>query len=377
VAGWVRLSAALALAAFLSACTGRDTPPPARDIAEPPPQSPDLILQQASFERIPDWPFDDHGAALEAFLISCDAIENRNPTGPLSGSPGMGAAGDWQEICRTARGVDPQFARFFFEDWFRPWLATDNGEERGLFTGYYEPLLNGSRTRSAIYFYPLYAPPAMASNLPDRQAIDEGALEGLGLEIFWVDDPITAFFLHIQGSGRVSLPDGSEVRVGYAGQNGHAYYAIGRELIAREEIAREDISLQSIRDWLRANPDQANGVMWTNASYIFFHELDGPGPLGAQGVPLTPGRSLAVDDRFLAYGVPVWLSTTLPGGRAWNRLMVAQDTGGAITGPVRGDIFFGPGAEAEWLAGHMKGEGQYYVLLPNLIGSNLVASLDP
>ena len=173
------------------------------------------------------------------------------------------------------------------------------------------------------------------------------------------------------------LPDGGAVRVGYAGKNGHGYHAIGRELIARGALAREDVSLQSIRDWLHANPDRANEVMWTNASYVFFEEIEGPGPLGAQGVPLTPGRSLAVDDAFLAYGVPVWLSTTLPDGRPWNRLMIAQDTGGAIAGPVRGDIFFGHGDRAEWNAGRMKGEGRYWILLPHLVSTDLVASLDP
>ncbi|MGY8996612.1 MAG: murein transglycosylase A, partial [Alphaproteobacteria bacterium] len=213
--------------------------------------------------------------------------------------------------------------------------------------------------------------------LPDRAEIDDGALADQGLELLWVDDPIAAFFLHIQGSGRVVLPDGSEVRVGYAGQNGHVYYAIGRELVALEELTREEVSLQSIRAWLHENPDRTFDIMATNPSYIFFDQVDGEGPIGAQGVPLTPGRSLAVDRAFYALGVPVWLATKLPDDQPWRRLMVTQDTGGAIKGPVRGDIFFGGGDWAEWNAGHMKGQGAIWVLLPHLLTSDLLASLEP
>jgi len=366
-----RLPAAVLLAVMAASCAGREPPPD-----EPPPPPPELMLAPSSFSDMLGWRFDNHDQALAAFLVSCDAIEHHDPSAPLKGSVAMGLSDAWQEVCRVAQATPPEEARDFFEIWFRPWLATDNGEPQGLFTGYYEPLLNGSRVRSATYHYPLYRMPQGLGALPDRRAIDEGALDGLGLELLWVDDPVAAFFLHIQGSGRVQLPDGSTIRVGYAGQNGHPYYAIGRELIAMEEVAREDMSLQAIRDWLHANPDRADALMWTNASYVFFTELEGPGPLGAQGVPLTPGRSLAVDSDYLAYGVPIWLETTLPDGQPWNRLMVAQDTGGAIEGPVRGDIFFGAGQWAELMAGHMKGDGRYWILLPRMVGTDLVAALD-
>ncbi|MBN33731.1 MAG: murein transglycosylase [Rhodospirillaceae bacterium] len=364
----------LACMAVLAGCGSRESPLP--DDEPEPVLPPELMLLPASFSDIVGWRFDDHEAALETFLISCGAIANRDPAAPLASSAAMGTTGTWHEVCYVAQAVPPEEARDFFEIWFRPWLATNNGEELGLFTGYYEPLLNGSRVKNATYHYPLYRVPPSGEAGHERQAIDEGALDGLGLELLWVDDPVAAFFLHIQGSGRVRLPDGSTIRVGYAGQNGHAYYAIGRELIAMEEVAREDMSLQAIRDWLHANPDRADQVMWTNASYVYFTELEGPGPLGAQGVPLTPGRSLAVDKGYLAYGVPVWLETTLPDGQPWRRLMVAQDTGGAIDGPVRGDIFFGAGELAELLAGHMAGDGRTWILLPRLIGTDLIAALD-
>ena len=356
---------ALTLTVLLAACAGRDGPPD------------ELVLVPSSFDRLTGWASDDHAAALIAFLVSCSAIGERDPAAPLDGAAGMGLSGTWQEVCRVARATDSLSARAFFETWFRPWRATAGGSDLGLFTGYYEPLLEGSRAPSEAYRYPLYRMPAPGAAIPAREEIDRGALAGLGLELLWVDDKIAAFFLHIQGSGRVRLPDGNTVRVGYAGKNGHAYHAIGRELIARGVLVREEVSLQSIRDWLRANPDLADEIMWTNPSYVFFREIEGPGPLGAQGVALTPGRSLAIDDAFLAFGVPVWLATALPDGRPWNRLMIAQDTGGAIVGPVRGDIFFGAGDWAEWVAGRMKGEGRYWILLPHLISTDLVASLDP
>jgi membrane-bound lytic murein transglycosylase A len=204
-----------------------------------------------------------------------------------------------------------------------------------------------------------------------RAQIDAGALAGRGLELFWVEDPIRSFFMQIQGSGQIDLPDGSRMRVGYAAQNGRPYRAIGRDLVAMGAIARDDVSLQSIRAWLVAHPDQARGVMEKNPSFVFFRALPdlaaAPGPLGAMGVPLTPERSLAVDRRFLPLGVPLWLSTTAPwpsGEGPLQRLVIAQDTGGAIRGPVRGDVFWGSGDAAEAVAGRMQSKGGYWILLP-------------
>jgi membrane-bound lytic murein transglycosylase A len=275
--------------------------------------------------------------------------------------------------------------------------ATNHGEATGLLTGYYEPELRGSRTKKGAFRYPLYLTPndRLVVDLGefkrdlagrkitgivrggrfrpywDRGEIERGALRGRRLEFLWVDDPVALFFLQIQGSGRVELPDGSLVRVGYSGQNGHDYTAIGRVLIDAGELAAETVSLQTIRDWLRAHPERAGAVMDRNRSYVFFRVLPGAAPEGSSGVELTAGRSLAVDDAFLPYGVPIWIDSVAPPipplGRAetpLRRLVVAQDTGGAITGPVRGDLFLGPGREAEELAGRMKQPVRFWLLLP-------------
>jgi membrane-bound lytic murein transglycosylase A len=204
----------------------------------------------------------------------------------------------------------------------------------------------------------------------DRKAIDQGALAGRKLEIVWVDDPVEAFFLQVQGSGRVELAEGGEMRVGYAAQNGRPYTSIGRALIQSRALNPETVSLQTIRAWLEAHPDRIDEVLEKDASYVFFREVKGEGPMGAEGVPLTPGRSMAVDLNYLPLGVPLWLSGGMPApregqpDRKLHRLLVAQDTGGAIRGPVRGDLFWGFGPEAEALAGRMKHRGKLWVLLP-------------
>jgi membrane-bound lytic murein transglycosylase A len=201
---------------------------------------------------------------------------------------------------------------------------------------------------------------------PDRLAIERGALTGRGLELLWVADPIDAFFLEIQGSGRIALADGSTVRIGYAAQNGHPYVAIGRALVARGALAKDRVSMRTIRDWLASHPGEAGAVMDLNPSYVFFKEIPGDGPVGAQGLVLSPGRSLAVDPKFMPLGVPLWLDVDMPReltGRL-RRLVVAQDTGGAIRGPVRGDLFCGTGAAAGEVAGAMQQRGGYWLLLP-------------
>jgi membrane-bound lytic murein transglycosylase A len=203
----------------------------------------------------------------------------------------------------------------------------------------------------------------------DRATIDSGSIAHRGLELCWVDDAVDAFFLHIQGSGVVELDGGGVMRVGYAAQNGHAYTSIGRVLMDRGELPKEEVSMQSIRAWLGAHPDQAASILHENASYIFFHELTGEGPLGSLGVPLTAGRSLAVDRAFLPLGLPLWLDAEAPvafgdGTTELRRMVVAQDTGGAIKGPVRGDVFWGHGEEAAEVAGRMKHQGRLWLLLP-------------
>ena len=206
----------------------------------------------------------------------------------------------------------------------------------------------------------------------DRAEIDRGALAGRGLELVWVEDLVDLFFLHIQGSGRIDLAGGGFVRVGYAGQNGHPYTAIGRELVVRGELEPEDVSMQSIRRWLMAHPESVPEIFATNPSYVFFRRLEGDGPLGALSVALTPERSLAVDRSHLPLGAPLSVETTLPpegpeNGAPWRRLTIAQDTGGAIRGPLRGDLFWGAGARAAEIAGRMRQPARLWLLLPETV----------
>jgi membrane-bound lytic murein transglycosylase A len=388
----VRRSAlALALCALLAAACAK---------REEAPAEPTLSLVPVTFAALPGWPEDDPSEALLAFRRSCGRMARQDPGKRMGGSGAFaGQVGDWARACAEAdrTAADPAAARSFFETAFAPFAVTDGGKAEGLFTGYYEPLLSGSRAPDARYRHPLYRRPADLVSVDlgqfdpelagrriagrvedgrlrpyaDRAAIDGGALAGRDLELLWVDDPVDRFFLEIQGSGQVRLADGGTVRVGYADQNGRPYRAIGKDLIEAGAIPRERMSMQAIRAWLEANPDQAPGMMAKNGSYVFFRELPelatAPGPLGAQGVPLTPGRSLAVDRKFLPLGAPLWLDTTAPfpdGDRPLRRLVVAQDTGGAIRGPVRGDVFWGADALAEHVAGHMKSPGRLFILLP-------------
>ncbi|HSK38605.1 MAG TPA: MltA domain-containing protein [Arenibaculum sp.] len=392
---WRSVALAAVFAGTLLAVAGGCAPRPPGGQPEPEKPAARLTLEPASFADIEGWAEDDHLGAAQALARSCGKLSGLPSDRPL----GMaGTVGEWAAPCAalaTLPGDDRNAARGFFETWFVPWAAGDNGEREGLFTGYYEPELRGSLEESARYRVPLHRRPAdlvmvdlgeFRENLKgeriagrvvdgrlrpfeDRARIEAGALYGKELELLWVDDPVDAFFLQIQGSGRVVLEDGRVVRVGYAGQNGHPYVAIGRDLVAMGEFTREEVSMQSIRAWLEAHPERAAELMNRNPSYVFFRELDGEGPIGAQGVPLTPGRSLAVDRSFVPYGVPVWLDAEDPlePGRRVRRLMVAQDTGGAIRGPVRGDVFWGYGAEAELRAGKMKSRGRYFLLLPRSV----------
>lgn len=356
-------------------------------------------LVPATYADLPGWSEDDLSEALPALRRSCGRIAALAPEAEMGGAGAAGTAADWRPACAALAQVpagDRTAARSFFETHLRPVSVRNRGEDTGLFTGYYEPQLEGSRQRHGAYQVPLYRrPPELVMvdlgqfrdelagqriagevrdghlrPYADRTAIEEGALEGRGLEIAWVNDPVDAFFLQIQGSGRIRLAEGGELRAGYAAQNGHPYFAIGKELIDRGAIPREQISMQSIRRWLEENPQEAVAVMRKNASYVFFDELKGEGPLGAEGVPLTPGRSLAVDRKHIPLGVPVWLDGSRPDpleGRPdhpLRRLLVAQDTGGAIRGPVRGDVFWGHGELAAAVAGRMKHPGRIWLLLP-------------
>jgi membrane-bound lytic murein transglycosylase A len=372
-------------------------PPPKEEIVEEVVEEkpPELVLQPASFADLPDWGADDFESFVPAFTRTCDRVQKKSPKDPFGPLEAAGTYGDWQVLCRDFLSLEDKSGdvlQAFFEARFAPHIVRADERSQGLFTGYYEASLNGAREESARYRYPLHKRPddlvmvqlgqfreslkgqriagrVVAGNLrpyESRADIVNGDWPHAGEVLVWVDDAVDAFFVQIQGSGVVQMEDGSKMRIGYAGQNGHPYYAIGRELIARGELSKENVSMQSIRAWLAANPALADEIMNTNASYVFFREIKGDGPIGGEGVALTPGRSLAVDRSLMSYGVPLWVDIKAPEGadKDIRRLMIAQDTGGAIRGPVRGDVFWGYGDVAESFAGKMKSQGRYWVLLP-------------
>lgn len=369
-----------------------------------PPTAGPLRLTKTTFAALPGWNRSDPRAALSAFLRSCAALAKENAGAPMGGAGYAGTVGDWRAPCQAAE-TQKASARAFFQHWFVPIEVSAGRVRNGLFTGYYEPQLNASRTRHGRFQIPVYGVPddlisvdlgAFRPNLrgehiagrvqdnrlvpyATRAEIDANGLPGAHV-LFYAGDPVAVFFLHIQGSGRVRFEDGTEKRVSYAAQNGQPYTPIGRTLIDRRALTRENVSLQSIRAWLLSHPAAAKAVMETDASYVFFKEEPigdaRLGAKGAEGVPLTPGASLAVDARLHALGVPYYLSTTLPDAKPLRRLFIAQDIGGAIRGPVRGDIFFGFGKDAETLAGQMKQQGRLFVLLPKTVAARLAPRTD-
>ncbi len=307
-------------------------------------------MEVLSFADLEGWQEDDHAAAFKTFRNTCQDM----------GDP------DWRAVCAYATS-NPE-PKAFFELLFRPVLIEDT--EQALFTGYFEPELNGARERTGRYRYPLYSMPPEAKETDvwysRRQILDGGLLEGRGLEIAWVDDPVELFFLQIQGSGRVTLPDGDKLRVGYAGANGHTYRSIGAELVRRGTYESHQVSADVIKNWVRRNPEAGRELLFHNPSYVFFREVsDVPadkGPLGAMNRSVTPMRTIAVDPAFVPLGAPVWLEKD--GQNPMRRLMVAQDTGSAIKGAQRADIFFGTGDAAGRAAGKLKDPGRMVVLLP-------------
>jgi membrane-bound lytic murein transglycosylase A len=344
-------------------------------------------MTPTTFGALPGWDKDDLRQAWPAFRSSCAVLARK---------------ADWKEPCMVARTVDAADGgaiRLFFETFFVPNLVrAADGADTGLITGYYEPMLYGARKRGGAFQTPLYRVPDdlltidLASVYPDLKGMRlRGRLAGKkvvpystraeieradvgGKELLWVDDPVEAFFLEVQGSGRVQLADTREtVRVAYADQNGHPYKAIGRWLVEKGELPVAQVSAQGIKAWIAANPARRQELFNANPSYVFFKEerLPDPsiGPKGALGVPLTPARSVAIDPKFLPLGAPIYLSTTEANSEVpMQRLVMGQDTGGAIRGEVRADFFFGFGREAADNAGHMKQRGTIWVLLPKAAG---------
>jgi membrane-bound lytic murein transglycosylase A len=335
---------------------------------------PRLTLTPAGFASLTGWAKDRVVAAVPAFLRSCGRFLTQPDAAPfdtLNARPDFGRIGDWRPLCRQASMLGPGSdlaARRFFEAGFVPMAVADYGEAGGLFTGYFEIELNGSRKRDRRFQTPIYRRPPTPTQETrySRAEIEKGALSGRGLMLVWVDDPIDAFFLHIQGSGRVRLPNGTTIRLGYDGQNGRPYVPVGRLLVERGEIARDRLSMAAIRDWMVRHPAAGETLRREDPSYVFFRELPNNGPLGAEQVVLTPRRSIAVDPAYIPFGVPIWLDAEerYRPARGRHRLMVAQDAGGAIKGPVRGDVFWGTGADAGKEAGEMDALGRYFVLLP-------------
>ncbi len=356
------------------------------------PQPP--TLAPTTFAELPGWQADDHLAALKTFVKSCDKVIKGIPGAPAdTTSPAL------VDACRAAialKSPTKASARAFFEARFVPNRVVHK-DSCGLLTGYYEPVLEGSRTRQGPYQTPVYRrPPDLLNVVAETQRavksdalthvrktdagttpyytraeIEQGALANKGLELLYLADPVDVFFMHIQGSGRIHLTDGTTTRINYDGKNGHPYTSIGRYLVEKGMIDANKVSMQNLCKWLREDPDRGKQVMWQNASFIFFRELKGnagDGPMGALSVPLTPGRSLAVDPTYAPLGGPVYVSApTLKHGSkdaGFNRLMVAQDVGSAIKGPERGDIYFGSGDKAGKVAGTTKHPGNFFVLLP-------------
>jgi membrane-bound lytic murein transglycosylase A len=339
-------------------------------------------LSAVSFEQLQGWPNDHPAEAITAFLKSCARLKtlpDNSPLDPYTKSADFGRVGDWRGVCETAQSIPPgatAAARRFFENSFVPLAVADYGESEGLFTGYYEIELDGSSQRWGRYQTPIYRrPPELGSGFHySRAEIEDGALTGRGLELFWVDNPIDAFFLQIQGSGRIRLRNGRIVRVGYDGRNGQPYIAVGGLLLARGLIPRTELSMATIRAWMSERPVAAALLRRENPSYVFFREVKGDGPIGAEGVALTPERSIAADRAFIPLGIPIWVEAAerFASADPVRRLVVAQDTGGAIKGPVRGDLFWGSGEAAGLRAGVMNARGRYYLLLPRGVASRLL-----
>jgi membrane-bound lytic murein transglycosylase A len=383
-----------AVALALTACTTpepKPPPPPTRPpvkmpppvfVPVPEPPAPAPLMTPSTFGALPGWERDDLRQAWPAFTASCGVLIHKE---------------EWKPACSAAHTVaagDAEAIRSYFEAWFVPnQIRAPDGADTGLITGYYEAMLHGARRRGGVFQSALYKVPddlltiELASVYPElkgkrlrgrlsgkkvvpyntRAEIDKADMAGK--ELLWVDDPVEAFFLEVQGSGRVQLDNGDTVRVTYADQNGHPYKAIGRWLVEQGELAPGQATMQGIRAWIVANPGRRQELFNVNPSYVFFREerLPDPsvGPKGALGVPLMPGRSVAVDPQVLPLGAPIFLSTTEAGSEVpLQRLVMAQDTGGAIRGAVRADFFFGFGPEAADNAGRMKQRGQIWVLMP-------------
>ncbi len=384
----------LALVALVAGCTMPQQAPPG---------PPGLQLRPVGYEALPGWDQDPVSRLLPPLLRQCRRLASLPADTVLGGATSAASmrgdkAGDWAPFCRAAQWVQPgddAVARHVMSAWLQPYAASDRGDETARFTGYFEPEVAGALAPDATHTVPVYRrpPDLLTQHAPGEAAaatatgrlvdgrlvpywtraqIDQGALAGRMLEIAWLSDPVDLFFLQLQGSGRVRLPSGQIIRLGYAGRNGAPYVPLGRVLVAQGALPPDAVSMQSIRGWLAAHPDQARALMEQNPNYVFFRTIDAlrpdQGPVGALGVDLQPLRSVAIDRGFLPLAAPVWVDTVEPEGaapgRPLRRLMLAQDLGTDISGPTRADIFFGWGDDAARRAGTMRADGHLFVLLP-------------
>jgi membrane-bound lytic murein transglycosylase A len=356
-------------------------------------------LETVAWSEIDGWTTDDQASAFAAYLNSCKVMVRGYPAGRERST--FYAA--LQSVCRRALNAHPRdsdAARAFFEQNFRPMRIAPLGESSGFLTGYYEPIIEGSRVATDEFKVPIYrTPPNLALRVPrkkvavagltnwrrfarrdpgfyyDRTAIEEGALSGRNLEICWLKDPTDLFFAQIQGSARVKLADGTMMRLNYDGHNGMPYTPIGRILIEKNIVPKDEMSMDRIRDWMQANPDEGKELRRRNKSFVFFRETGlapHEEPLGAQGISLTPGRSIATDKNIHIYGTPFFIEAELPiesekSVKKFRRLMVSQDTGGAIIGPARADLYWGAGDEPAHIAGRIRHPGQFTMLIPREI----------
>jgi membrane-bound lytic murein transglycosylase A len=352
----------LAAAGFLAACAGGLGSSEKR-----------VAMTPISFSEIGGWNDDKQGEALAAFRRSCPKL-TAGPDARIATDGGSKTVtpAEWKRICDASAAVnaaDDRAARAFFEENFRPLLV----QAPGRFTGYFEPEMRGSRAPSRLFTVPVYRRPPDLTDKPyfTRAEIEQGALKGKGLEIAWVQDPVALFEVQVQGSGRIQLAEGGVLSLAFDGSNNRPYTAIGNVLVEMGELPKDKVTWPAIRDWLKRHPQQARDVMRKNERYIFFKDSKGPSVAGSEGVALTAQRSIAVDITITPYGTPIWIDTVRPVARKpgatepYRRLTIAQDTGTAIQGPARGDVFFGNGAQAADWAGRMVSDGRAIVLVPN------------
>jgi membrane-bound lytic murein transglycosylase A len=339
-----------------------------------PQNEPRVAMAPISFNEIAGWSDDKHAEALVSFRRSCPKLA-AGPDTKIATDGGFKTitAAEWKQICDSAalvKGNDDRAARTFFEENFRPLTV----QVAGRFTGYFEPEMRGSKAPSRLFTVPVYRRPTDLTDKPyyTRAEIEQGVLKGKGLEIAYVQDPVALFEVQVQGSGRIQLAEGGAINLGFDGSNNRPYTAIGNVLIEMGVFtSKEQATWPAIRDWLKRHPAQARDVMRKNERYIFFRDTRSLGAVGAEGVQLTPQRSMAIDTAFTPYGTPIWIDTVRPVARKpgatepYRRLVIAQDTGAAIQGAARGDVFFGGGALAADWAGRMNSGGRAIVLVPN------------